>query len=60
MTGVAVGSGLQSKVAVINLVCYYGIGLPVGIVLGYWLNLGVQVSLVKSTFSPWKYELVLV
>ncbi|XP_042002857.1 protein DETOXIFICATION 24-like isoform X2 [Salvia splendens] len=42
LSGVAVGSGLQSKVAVINLICFYGIGLPVGIVLGYWFNLGVQ------------------
>lgn len=45
LAGVAVGSGLQTKVAVINLICFYGIGLPVGIVLGYVFNLGVQVNL---------------
>ncbi|XP_057785869.1 protein DETOXIFICATION 24-like [Salvia miltiorrhiza] len=42
LSGVAVGSGLQSKVALINLICFYGIGLPVGIALGYWFNLGVE------------------
>lgn len=42
LSGVAVGSGLQTKVAVINLICFYVIGLPVGIVLGYVFNLGVQ------------------
>ncbi|XP_047940059.1 protein DETOXIFICATION 24-like [Salvia hispanica] len=42
LSGVAIGSGLQTKVAVINLVCFYGIGLPVGVVLGYVLHLQVE------------------
>lgn len=42
LLGVAIGSGLQTKVAVINLVCFYGIGLPVGVVLGYVLHLQVE------------------
>lgn len=42
--GVAVGSGLQSKVAVLNLVCFYVIGLPVGAVLGYAVGLQVKVD----------------
>lgn len=41
--GVAVGSGLQTKVAVINLVCFYLIGLPIGAVLGYVIGLQVEV-----------------
>ncbi|KAI3444235.1 hypothetical protein Pfo_000900 [Paulownia fortunei] len=41
-SGVAVGAGLQATVAVINIVCFYLIGLPVGIVLGYAAHLQVK------------------
>ncbi|RZC55135.1 hypothetical protein C5167_013990 [Papaver somniferum] len=40
--GVAVGAGWQSMVAFINVVCYYVFGLPIGAILGYKFNLGVQ------------------
>ncbi|XP_021595811.1 protein DETOXIFICATION 33 isoform X1 [Manihot esculenta] len=40
--GVAVGAGWQVSVALINIGCYYIIGLPVGAVLGYKLKLGVK------------------
>lgn len=39
----AVGAGLQSTVAVINLVCFYLIGIPVGALLGYVGRLQVTV-----------------
>ncbi|KAH6780613.1 MATE efflux family protein [Perilla frutescens var. hirtella] len=42
LSGVAIGSGWQSVVAWVNLATYYIIGLPIGIVLGYLLNLGVE------------------
>ncbi|KAL3632645.1 hypothetical protein CASFOL_025629 [Castilleja foliolosa] len=42
LSGVAVGAGLQTKVAIINLVCFYVIGLPIGAVLGYVLQLQVK------------------
>lgn len=42
-TGVAVGGGWQGLVAYINLACYYIFGLPLGFLLGYKLNLGVEV-----------------
>ncbi|PIN20917.1 putative membrane protein, predicted efflux pump [Handroanthus impetiginosus] len=41
-SGVAVGAGLQTKVAVINIVCFYIIGIPVGIILGYVAHLQVK------------------
>lgn len=41
--GVAVGAGMQGIVAVINLVCYYLIGIPSGALLGYLTNLQVKV-----------------
>lgn len=42
--GVAVGSGRQSTVAYVNIVCYYVIGVPLGAVLGYVAKLQVKVT----------------
>ncbi|XP_074264963.1 protein DETOXIFICATION 34-like [Silene latifolia] len=43
IAGVAVGGGWQALVAYINLFCYYGVGLPLGLLLGYKTTLGVEV-----------------
>ncbi|KAL8268504.1 hypothetical protein R6Q59_002302 [Mikania micrantha] len=40
--GVAIGAGLQSAVAIVNLVCFYIIGIPVGALLGYLTSLEVK------------------
>ncbi|XP_059314144.1 protein DETOXIFICATION 33-like isoform X1 [Lycium ferocissimum] len=40
--GVAIGAGWQFLVAIVNFGCYYGLGLPIGAILGYKTNLGVQ------------------
>ncbi|KAL8545529.1 hypothetical protein ACS0TY_005617 [Phlomoides rotata] len=40
LSGVAVGAGWQSVVAYINIGCYYIVGLPLGIVLGFVFNFG--------------------
>nr|GEY18103.1 multi antimicrobial extrusion protein [Tanacetum cinerariifolium] len=42
ISGVAVGSGWQSWVAYINLGSYYLVGVPVGVVFGLVLHLGVE------------------
>ncbi|PKI45592.1 hypothetical protein CRG98_033908 [Punica granatum] len=42
LSGVAVGSGWQGSVAYINLGCYYGIGLPLGLLLGWVFNMSVM------------------
>ncbi|KAL5164844.1 Protein DETOXIFICATION 34 [Glycine soja] len=42
MSGVAVGSGWQVMVGNINLACYYVVGLPIGIFLGFNQHLGVK------------------
>ncbi|XVF06717.1 hypothetical protein REPUB_Repub06bG0074800 [Reevesia pubescens] len=42
LSGVATGAGLQSTVAIVNLGCYYAVGIPVGVVLGYVLNFQVK------------------
>lgn len=51
ITGVAVGSGWQAWVAYINLFCYYIIGLPLGIVMGWVADLGVTVRFALSSIS---------
>ncbi|XP_047317153.1 protein DETOXIFICATION 40-like [Impatiens glandulifera] len=42
LSGVAVGCGWQTFVAYVNLGCYYVIGLPLGIILGFPCNLGAK------------------
>ncbi|XP_031123773.1 protein DETOXIFICATION 27-like [Ipomoea triloba] len=42
LSGVAVGSGWQAKVAYINLGCYYLVGVPLGVVTGYVFKTGVE------------------
>ncbi|GAV57472.1 MatE domain-containing protein [Cephalotus follicularis] len=41
LSGVAVGAGRQSTVAYVTLGCYYVVGLPVGVLLGYVADLEV-------------------
>ncbi|MED6156853.1 hypothetical protein PIB30_018219 [Stylosanthes scabra] len=41
LSGVAVGAGWQAIVAYVNIACYYLIGVPLGLVLGFKLHLGV-------------------
>ncbi|KAL0691833.1 hypothetical protein Bca4012_091512 [Brassica carinata] len=42
ITGVAVGAGMQSIVAVVNFVSYYAVGIPLGLILTYVFHLGVK------------------
>lgn len=42
-TGVAIGAGWQALVAYVNIGCYYAFGVPLGLLLGYKLQLGVEV-----------------
>ncbi|CAN6298704.1 unnamed protein product [Urochloa humidicola] len=42
LSGVAVGCGWQAFVAYVNIACYYGIGIPVGCVLGFHFDLGAM------------------
>ena len=42
--GVAVGCGWQAFVAYVNIACYYGIGIPLGCVLGFHFDLGAMVT----------------
>ncbi|PIA51716.1 hypothetical protein AQUCO_01100531v1 [Aquilegia coerulea] len=42
LSGVAIGAGWQTLVAYINIACYYIFGIPLGLILGYKLDLGVK------------------
>ncbi|PSS31607.1 Protein DETOXIFICATION like [Actinidia chinensis var. chinensis] len=42
LSGVAVGSGWQALVAFINLGSYYIVGVPLGFILGWLLNFGIE------------------
>ncbi|KAI4379112.1 hypothetical protein MLD38_005448 [Melastoma candidum] len=42
LSGVAVGAGWQTIVAYVNIACYYLLGVPLGLVLGYKLDWGVR------------------
>ncbi|KAL2510266.1 root hair specific 2 [Forsythia ovata] len=40
--GVAIGAGWQAIVAYVNIACYYLFGIPLGLIMGFKLNWGVQ------------------
>ena len=42
MFGMACGAGTQARCFQINLVSCWGLGLPTGLVLGFWGGLGVE------------------
>uniref|UniRef100_A0A0D6QYL7 Protein DETOXIFICATION n=1 Tax=Araucaria cunninghamii TaxID=56994 RepID=A0A0D6QYL7_ARACU len=42
LAGVAIGAGWQALVAYINIACYYIFGVPLGCLLGYYFDLGVE------------------
>uniref|UniRef100_A0A453JCI7 Protein DETOXIFICATION n=1 Tax=Aegilops tauschii subsp. strangulata TaxID=200361 RepID=A0A453JCI7_AEGTS len=42
LSGVAVGCGWQVFVAYVNVGCYYFIGMPLGLFLGFYLGLGAK------------------
>ncbi|KAK7309731.1 hypothetical protein RJT34_06693 [Clitoria ternatea] len=42
LSGVAVGAGWQIAVAYVNIACYYILGVPLGLILGFKFHLGVK------------------
>lgn len=42
LSGVAVGCGWQTFVAYVNVGCYYGVGIPLGCLLGFKYDLGAK------------------
>ncbi|OWM79826.1 hypothetical protein CDL15_Pgr023238 [Punica granatum] len=44
LSGEAVGCGWQAMVAYINVGCYYGVGVPLGSLLGFYFKLGAKAT----------------
>ncbi|XP_059657870.1 protein DETOXIFICATION 29-like [Cornus florida] len=42
LSGVAIGAGWQAFVAYVNIACYYVFGVPLGLVMGFTLGMGVK------------------
>ncbi|KAK4255346.1 hypothetical protein QN277_008358 [Acacia crassicarpa] len=42
LSGVAVGCGWQTFVAYVNVGCYYGVGIPLGSLLGFYFKFGAK------------------
>ncbi|XP_059637381.1 protein DETOXIFICATION 29-like [Cornus florida] len=42
LSGVAIGAGWQALVACVNIGCYYMFGLPLSLLMGFTLNMGVK------------------
>ncbi|XP_076950185.1 protein DETOXIFICATION 31-like [Bidens hawaiensis] len=42
LSGVAIGAGWQAVIAYINIACYYVFGVPLGLILGFAVDLGVK------------------
>ncbi|XP_010278703.1 PREDICTED: protein DETOXIFICATION 40-like isoform X2 [Nelumbo nucifera] len=53
LSGVAVGCGWQAFVAYVNVGCYYVVGVPVGVLLGFKFDLGAKVEEAMKRLETW-------
>ncbi|KAI8562646.1 hypothetical protein RHMOL_Rhmol03G0050700 [Rhododendron molle] len=60
LSGVAVGAGWQSIVAYVNIACYYLVGVPVGVVLGYVFHMQVKGVWIGMLFGTFVQTIVLI
>ncbi|XP_010542192.1 PREDICTED: protein DETOXIFICATION 21 [Tarenaya hassleriana] len=60
LSGVAVGAGWQGYVTYVNLACYYLVGIPTGVVLGYVFGLQVKGVWIGMLFGVFVQTCVLV
>ncbi|KAK4402752.1 protein DETOXIFICATION 30 [Sesamum angolense] len=57
LSGVAIGAGWQALIANVNIVCYYVFGVPLGLILGYKLDMGVRASMSAQRIRHWRAEI---
>ncbi|KAF8023401.1 hypothetical protein BT93_F0796 [Corymbia citriodora subsp. variegata] len=60
VSGVAVGAGWQGIVAYVNIISYYLVGIPVGVVLAYLLGMQVKGMWVGMLFGTFVQTAVLI
>ncbi|KAF7140285.1 hypothetical protein RHSIM_Rhsim06G0162300 [Rhododendron simsii] len=62
LSGVAVGCGWQVFVAYVNVGCYYMVGVPLGVLLGFYFKLEAKVEEAMKRLDKWddKKESILV
>ncbi|ONK75012.1 uncharacterized protein A4U43_C03F12390 [Asparagus officinalis] len=53
LSGVAVGCGWQAFVAYVNVGCYYIVGVPLGVLLGFVFDLGAKVAAAQQRLDKW-------
>nr|GMD24647.1 protein DETOXIFICATION 29-like [Ipomoea batatas] len=56
LSGVAIGGGWQALVAYVNIACYYLLGIPAGLIMGYVLNMGLEASIAADRIKQWAGE----
>ncbi|KAE9454121.1 hypothetical protein C3L33_13980, partial [Rhododendron williamsianum] len=56
LSGVAIGAGWQAVVAYVNIACYYILGVPLGLILGFKLDWGVKASIAGKRIRQWGGE----
>lgn len=67
LSGVAIGAGMQGVIAIVNLVCFYVIGIPLGALLGYltplevkgiWIGMicGVLTQTITLVYLTWRTD----
>ncbi|XP_071706113.1 protein DETOXIFICATION 24-like [Rutidosis leptorrhynchoides] len=67
LSGVAIGAGMQGPVAIVNFVCFYLIGIPLGALLGYlttlavkgiWIGMigGVLIQTIVLVYMTWRTD----
>ncbi|OIW06461.1 hypothetical protein TanjilG_05232 [Lupinus angustifolius] len=60
LSGVAVGAGLQGIVAYVNIASYYIIGIPFGILIGFYFDLKVKGVWLGMLFGTFVQTIVLI
>ncbi|KAK4429793.1 protein DETOXIFICATION 30 [Sesamum alatum] len=57
LSGVAIGAGWQALIAYVNIVCYYVFGVPLGLILGYKLDMVFKASISAQRIKHWRAEI---
>ncbi|KAE8730200.1 pfkB-type carbohydrate kinase family protein [Hibiscus syriacus] len=57
LSGMAIGAGWQAVVAYVNIACYYVFGVPLGLILGFVLQMGVKALMAGERIKQWGVDI---